>query len=70
MGKSICCSKGACCDGDNPSERTKMMSILKSDALESITQIGQDSLTYFGYNWKEFKEQFPDIQTLNQNWTV
>lgn len=55
MGKNLCCSKN-CCDGNNESERTKMMSILKSDALEQITQIGQDSLTYFSYNWKEFKE--------------
>lgn len=57
MGKNICCAKNGCCDGENPSDRTnKMMSILKTDALEQITQIGQDSLTYFSYNWKEFKE--------------
>lgn len=70
MGKNICCSKGACCDGENSEERTKMMSIVKSDALDSLTQIGMDSLVFYGYTWKEFREQFPDILTLNQAWTV
>jgi hypothetical protein len=58
MGKNLCCvQKGNCCNGEaDQSDRTRMMSILRVDTYETTGSIDQDSLSYFGYVWKEFKD--------------